>query len=61
MENGGTCVHFIGGENHWPVACHWQTLLHNIVSSTPHMNGIQTHNVTDCIGSCKSDSIVKNG
>ena len=21
-------------ENHWPVASHWQTLLHNVVSST---------------------------
>jgi hypothetical protein len=25
------------GENHW------QTLSHNVVSSTPHLNGIQTH------------------
>ena len=23
------------GENHWPAASHWQTLSHNIVSSTP--------------------------
>jgi hypothetical protein len=23
-------------ENHRPVASHWQTLLHNVVSSTPH-------------------------
>jgi hypothetical protein len=23
------------GENHWPVAIHWQTLSHNVVSSTP--------------------------
>ena len=22
-------------ENHWPVASHWQTLSHNVVSSTP--------------------------
>jgi len=22
------------GENHWPVASHWQTLSHNVVSST---------------------------
>jgi hypothetical protein len=28
-------VSFIGGENHWPVANHWQTLSHNVVSSTP--------------------------
>ena len=37
----------VPGENHWPVACHWQTLLHNVVSSTPCLNGIQTHNVSD--------------
>ena len=24
------------GENHVPVARHWQTLPHNVVSSTPH-------------------------
>jgi hypothetical protein len=23
------------GESHWPVASHWQTLSHNVVSSTP--------------------------
>ena len=23
------------GENHWPVTNHWQTLSHNVVSSTP--------------------------
>jgi len=23
-------------ENHRPAASHWQTLLHNVVSSTPH-------------------------
>jgi hypothetical protein len=59
-------VSFIGGgnrsvrENHRPVASHWQTLSQNVVSSTPPLNGIQTHNVsgnigTDCIGSCKSN------
>ena len=31
-------------ENHWPVASHWQTLSHNVVSSTPHLGGIQTYN-----------------
>jgi hypothetical protein len=25
----------VPGENHWHVASHWQTLSHNIVSSTP--------------------------
>jgi len=25
----------VTGENHWPVASHWQTLSHNVVSSTP--------------------------
>jgi hypothetical protein len=26
----------VPGENHQPVASHWQTLSHNVVSSTPH-------------------------
>jgi len=25
----------VPGENHWHVASHWQTLSHNVVSSTP--------------------------
>jgi hypothetical protein len=25
----------VPGGNHWPVPSHWQTLLHNVVSSTP--------------------------
>jgi hypothetical protein len=25
----------VHGKNHWPVASHWQTLSHNVVSSTP--------------------------
>ena len=25
------------GENHWPVASHWQTLSHYVVSSTPRL------------------------
>jgi hypothetical protein len=36
----------VPGENHRPAASHWQTLSHNIVSSTPRLNGIQTHNVS---------------
>jgi hypothetical protein len=35
----------VSGENHWPVASHWQTLIY--VLSTPHLSGIQTHNVSD--------------
>jgi len=38
-------VSFIGGgnrrvpgENHWPVPSHWQTLSHNVVSSTPRLS-----------------------
>ena len=53
-------VSFIGGENHRPATSHWQTLLHNVVSSTPHLSGIRTHNVSGnmhwlhtAIGSCK--------
>jgi len=34
------------GENHRPAASHWQILSHNVVSSTPHMSGIRTHNVS---------------
>ena len=34
------------GENHRPVASHWQTLSHNVVSSTPLLSGIQTNNVS---------------
>ena len=30
----------VSGENHRPVASHWQTISHNIVSSTPHMSGL---------------------
>jgi len=25
----------VARENHWPAASHWQTLSHNVVSSTP--------------------------
>jgi len=25
------------GENHRPAACHWQTLWHNVVPSTPRL------------------------
>ena len=27
-----------------PVTSHWQSLSHNVVSSTPHLSGIQTYN-----------------
>jgi len=33
-------------ENHRPVASHWQTLSHNVVSSTPLLSCIRTHNVS---------------
>ena len=33
-------------ENHQPVASHWQTLSHNVVLSTPCMNGVQTQYVS---------------
>jgi len=33
------------GENHRPVASHWQSLSHNVVSSTPAINGGRTHNL----------------
>ena len=36
----------IPAENHRPAASHWQTLSHNVVSSTPRLSGIRTHNVS---------------
>ena len=36
----------VPGENHWLATSHWQTLSHNAVSSTPHLSGIQTHNIS---------------
>ena len=34
------------GENHWPVVSHWQTLSHDVVSSTPHLGRIRTQNAS---------------
>ena len=34
------------GVNHRPVASHWQTLSHKVVSSTPRLSRIRTHNVS---------------
>ena len=49
----------VPGENHRHVASHRQTLSHNVVSSTPRLSGVRTHNLvvigTDCIGSYKSN------
>jgi hypothetical protein len=46
-------------ENHWHAASHWQTLSNYVVSSTPRLSGIRTHNInvtgTDFIGSFKSN------
>ena len=36
----------VPGENHRPVASHWQTFSHNVVSSTPCLSRIQTHNIS---------------
>jgi hypothetical protein len=30
----------VPGENHWPVASHWQTLSYNVVSSAPRREQI---------------------
>ena len=37
-ETGGT------GENHRPVASHWQTSPHNFLSSTPRLSGVRILN-----------------
>ena len=48
----------VPGENHWPVASHWQALSRNVVPNTPRLSGIRTQNSvvigTDYISSCKS-------
>jgi hypothetical protein len=36
----------VPGANHRPSASHWQTLSHNVVSSTPHLGGIRTHSLS---------------
>jgi hypothetical protein len=36
----------VPGYNHLPVASHRQTLSHNVVSSTPRLSEIRTHNVS---------------
>jgi len=36
----------VPGENQRPVASHWQTLSHNVVSSIPHPSRIRTHKVS---------------
>jgi hypothetical protein len=33
-------------ENHWPPERHWQTLSHNVASSTPCLIGVRTNNVS---------------
>jgi hypothetical protein len=36
----------VPGENHQHAASHWQTLSHNVVSGTPCLSVIRTHNVS---------------
>ena len=51
----------VPGENHRPVTSHWQTLSHNVVSSTLRLSRVQTRNVnivvigTDCTSGWKSN------
>ena len=35
----------VSRKNHRPAASHWQTLSHNVVSSTPAPSDIQTHSL----------------
>ena len=32
--------------NHRRIASHLSNLSHNVVSSTPHLSGVQTHNIS---------------
>ena len=43
------------GENHRPVANHWQTLSHNVVPLSRFELTISVMIGSDCIGSCKSN------
>ena len=36
----------VPGENHRPAKSHWQTFSHNVISSTPSLGGIRTHNIS---------------
>ena len=36
----------VSRENHWPTICHWQTLSHTVISSTPRLSGVWTHNIS---------------
>ena len=35
------------GENHRPITSHWQTLSHNAVSDTFHLDGVRPDNASD--------------
>ena len=56
----------VHGENYWSVASHWQTLSHNVVSSTPrHEQGFELTTLvvirgTDCTGSCRLQNMHQN-
>ena len=43
---GIVAVSFIDGKNHRPAASNWQNVSHDVESSTPHLSGVQTHNVS---------------
>jgi hypothetical protein len=49
----------VSKENDWPLASHWQTLLHNVVSSTLPWAGFKLTTLvvmgTDCMGSYNSN------
>ena len=36
----------VPGESHQTVASHGRTLSHNVVSNTPRLSGIRTHNIS---------------
>jgi hypothetical protein len=45
------------GENNWPAASHWQTLSHNVISSTTRLSRIRTRSIVDWhwLHYCKSN------
>jgi len=45
----------VQGENHRPAVRHRQTLSHNVVSSTPRLSWVRTHNVEEQTTQCPNE------
>jgi len=50
----------LSGENHRSVTSHWQTLSHNVVSSTPRLGEIRTDNISVFFSDGYQDCLFKH-